>query len=175
VKPFVTEVEKKHEWRVVDNEKLAFSNAIFEKFQQITQIQRAFFPNGDNKLYVPFTLQPVSLDKSMKGFTLNINGQELNYQKNMSRILSWPGNHNLHASTFNFVAPNDQLVSNTANGDWGWFRLVTQATNIVRTRKEIALNFEVDGHAASYILFTQGPVNPFLPLNLTKFSLSEKL
>lgn len=175
IKPFVNENGKKHEWRIVDNKKLAFSDVIFDKYQHITNIQHAFFPNGDNKLYVPFTLQPVSLDKSMKGFTLNINGQELRYEKNMPRLISWPGNNNLHATTVNFVAHNDQLVSNTIQGDWAWFKLVTQATNTIRSRKEITLNFAVDGHAANYVLFTQGTLNPFLPLNLTKFSLPEKL
>ncbi len=175
LKPFVAEVDKKREWRVVDNEKIAFSDAIFEKYQHITGIQRAFFPNGDNKLYVPFTLQPVNLDKSMKGFTLNINGQELRYQKNMPRLISWPGNNNNHATTLHFVAPNNRLISNTIQGDWAWFRLVTQATHTIHSRKEINLNLEIDGHAANYILFTQGPMNPFLPLNLAKFQLPEKL
>ncbi len=175
LKPFVAEVDKKREWRIVDNEKIAFSDSIFEKYQHITGIQRAFFPNGDNKLYVPFTLQPVNLDKSMKGFTLNINGQELRYQKNMPRLISWPGNNNKHITTLNFIAPNEQLISNTFHGDWGWFKLVTKATNTVRSRKEMMLNFEVNGHAANYILFTQGPMNPFLPLNLAKFQLPEKL
>ncbi len=175
LKPFVTEVQKNREWRMVDNEKIAFSDAIFEKYQHITGIQRAFFPNGDNKLYVPFTLQPVNLDKSMKSFTLNINGQELRYQKNMPRLISWPGNHNKHVTTLNFIAPNEQLISNTIHGDWGWFKLVTKATHTIRSRKELMLNFEVNGHAANYILFTQGPMNPFLPLNLTKFQLPEKL
>ncbi len=175
LKPFVIETKQKREWRMVDNEKLAFSDAIFETYQHLASIQRAFFPNGDNKLYVPFTLQPVSLDKSIKSFTLNINGQELRYQKNMPRLISWPGNHNIRVTSVNFVTPHNQLISNTIKGDWGWFRLVTQATGMVRSRKEIALNFEMEGRTASYILFTQGSLNPFLPMNLTKFSLSEKL
>jgi type VI protein secretion system component VasK len=93
----------------------------------------------------------------------------------MPRLISWPGNHNRHATTVNFIAPNEQLISNTIPGDWGWFRVVTKATNTIRSRKEIALNFEINGHSANYVLFTQGPLNPFLPLNLAKFQLPEKL
>lgn len=175
LKPFVVESGKKHEWRIVDNEKLAFSESIFEKYEQVASIRKAFFPNGDNKLYVPFTLHPVDLDKTMKSFTLNINGQEVRYQKNMPRLISWPGNNSLHATTVNFVTPNNKLISNVIHGNWGWFRLVTEATQTVHSRKEIILNIEVNGHKASYVLFTQGSLNPFLPINLTKFQLPEKL
>lgn len=175
LKPFTVEADKKISWRTVNQQKMPFSESIFEKFEHANRIQRAFFPNGDNKLYVPFTLHPVALDKTMKSFTININGQEARYQKNMPRLMTWPGNHAMHATTINFVAHNDQLLSNTFQGDWGWFRLVKNATEIVRTRKEINLSFDVDGHQAKYTLFTQGKMNPFLPLNLIKFELPEQL
>lgn len=175
LKPFILETGKKREWRIVNNEKIGFSDSIFEKYQHISAIQRAFFPNGDNKLYVPFTLQPVELDKSVKSFAININGQEIKYQKNMPRVISWPGNNNSPQSTIDFVTPNNQLISNTASGNWGWFKLVTQATQTIRSRKELMLNFAANGYHANYVLFTQGPLNPFLPMNLARFQLPEKL
>lgn len=175
LKPFIIEFDKKRKWRIVNNQQLPFADSIFDKFDHANRIQRVFFPNGDNKLYVPFTLHPVALDKNMKGFTININGQEVRYQKNMPRLVTWPGNNSLQVTSINFVTQNNSLLSQTTPGNWGWFRLVTNATETIRSRKELALTFDIDGHKAKYALFTQGHLNPFLPLNLSRFELPEHL
>lgn len=175
LKPFISETQKVKSWRFLDNEKIPLSDTLLSKFEHAYRIQRAFFPNGDNTLYVPFTLQPVSLDKTMKGFTLNINGQQVRFQKNMSRLLTWPGNNSVKLTTMNFVTPSDHLLSDSIPGNWGWFRLVKSATDSIRSNKELVLTFDVDGHKAKYVLFTQSQLNPFVPLNLTKFDLPEHL
>lgn len=175
---FAQETSEQLTWRTVENETLPFSEALLNAYKQVNSLQRAFFPNGDNKLYVQFTLQPITLDPAMKSFTLNINGQEINYPKTPAstpRLLTWPGNTNSHATTYHFVSASNQLNAATMSGDWGWFRLVSKATKNVNTRKELVLSFENDGHAARYLLFTQGSLNPFLPLNLTRFELPEQL
>lgn len=176
LKPFVDDSNKKWQWRVIDNMKLPFTDMALDQIQQAGKIQRAFFPNGDNKLFVQFALEPVSLDTRMKSFNLTINGQQVTYIKErVPRTISWPGTTNLQTTSISFTSPADQLINNVVKGDWGWFRLVTQSTQQVITTKQLLLDFNVNGHHAKYYLFTEGHMNPFLPLNLTKFELPEQL
>lgn len=178
LKPFVDESDKEWQWRVVDNQKLPFSKEVLIQLQQAFRIQHAFFPNGDNKLFIAFTLQPAHLAHTIKNFSLNINGQVLSHNNDMPPIphsLSWPGNNIVHTTTIHFVAENNQLFNDLIKGDWGWFRLVNKSTQHVMARNEVMLSFEANGYQAKYILFTQGHFNPFLSANLAKFNLPLQL
>jgi type VI secretion system protein ImpL len=177
-KPFINEIDSGWQWRVVDNQKIPFSDNTITQLSHAASLQRVFFPNGDNKLYVQFALQPISIDPNTKTFALNINGQQLSYQQSSppaSRMLSWPGSNTTHATSYNFTAPNNLPVSDTIKGDWSWFRLVTNTTKSINSRKEIVLTFNNGGHVAKYLLFTQGHMNPFLPLNLARLALPDQL
>lgn len=175
VKPFVNDTGKIKQWRFTDGERIPLTDTIFNKYDHVLRLQHAFFPNGDNTLYVPFTLQPLALDKQMKGFTLNINGQEVRFQKNMPRLLTWPGNRDIQVTAINFVTEKNQLLSQSIKGSWGWFKLVSKATETIHSRKELALTFNLEGHKVKYVLLTQGHLNPFLPLNLAGFELPENI
>ncbi len=179
LKPFINDTGEQWEWKTVDNQRIPFSNTLLPNLQHAAQIQRAFFPNGDNKLFVAFTLQPISLDPGIRSMTLNINGQQIIYQKNsprVPRVMTWPGNNSvMHTSSINFVSPKNQLISNVSKGDWGWFKLVANATQSINSRKELLLNLSADGHSAKYLLFTQGHMNPFLPMSISRFDLPQDL
>lgn len=179
LKPFIVESENGvWQWRTLDNQKIPLSDKILTQLTHIASLQRVFFPNGDNKLYVQFALEPIALDNNTKSFTLDVNGQQLSYQKtaaHASRMLSWPGTSGVHATSYHFTTSNNQLAFDTIKGDWGWFKLVTAATKSINSRKELSLTFNNNGHTASYLLFTQGHMNPFLPLNLARLELPEQL
>jgi len=175
LKPFITTKNKKKTWKILNGEQLPFSNKVLQNFANVSSLQKAFFPNDDNKLYVPFTLKPIYLDKKMKSFTLNINGQEIIYNKDMPRVVGWPGKNKLHASAIHFIKTNNKLLSNKVEGDWGWFRLVEKANQKVKSEKEIILSFNINGHKAKYLLSTKSNVNPFLLKNFDKFDLPEHL
>ncbi len=179
LRPFIDDSQPDWHWRDGDHKALPFKDDVLAQLQQAVKIQHAFFPNGDNQLYVQFSLQPVALTPDAKTFNLTINGQQVNYQKNdptTARVVAWPGNNNTsHTTSINFMGLNNQLTTRTVQGDWAWFRLVDKATQNVNTRKEIALKLDVDGKTADFLLFTQGHFNPFLPLNLEKLQLPESL
>lgn len=178
LKPFVNDSEKEWQWRTIDNQKIPFSDETLTALQHAAQLQRAFFPNGDNKLFVEFTMLPVSIEPRMKSFTLNVNGQQMTYHKKgvgAPRTLTWPGSNTAHETTLNFTTPNNQLISAALKGDWAWFRLVSHATQTINARKEILLNFVVNGHSAKYLLYTQDRMNPFVPLNISGFELPDEL
>jgi type VI secretion system protein ImpL len=177
-KPFINETDDGFEWRTLDHQKIPFSDKILTQLEYVIHLQHVFFPNKDNKLSIQFALQPISMDSNTKGFTLNINGQQVSYHNPLphsSRLFSWPGNNTTHATSYSFITSNSPLTSNTIKGDWSWFRLIANATKNMNSQKEIVLTFNNNGHTAKYLLFTQGQLNPFLPLNLSRFELSDQL
>lgn len=178
LKPFVVENKSTLEWRIVENHKLPLKESLLDQFSRIKKIQLAFFPNGDNKLYVPFILKPLSLDPKIKEVILNINGQTLNYQKNnlaTSQLIAWPGNAPVANTSLSIVKSNYQALNQHISGEWGWFKLINHSIEAIYSKKKIGVNLNLEGYSAKYILLTQGVINPFSNLDLTSFQLAEKI
>lgn len=179
IQPFSTVTNDEINWRTIDQQSLPLNPEVLTAVASAEKIQHAFFPNGDNKLYVPFSLQPLAFSDDIKSFALSINGQDIGYTKGSlmePHVVAWPGNTiKAHSTSMNIATTLNQSLANTYQGDWGWFRLVEQATQGISNRKEMLLEFTVDGHNAKYQLFTEGRVNPFLPENLERFQLPLKL
>src|SRR3990167_8033929 len=167
------------QWKTIDNQPLPFSNEALQQIQRAFRVQRAFFQDGNNKLNVPFILQPLPLSKNIKSFNLTINGQSIAFDNSampIPRKLAWPGeNQNNHDTHYSWVTPNQKTISGNIHGDWGWFKLVDQSMQRIYARKKILLNFSTPEYQAKYLLFTQGHVNPFLPLNFQDFYLPSEL
>lgn len=181
LKPFVNDTATEWSWKKLDNKRIPFSQVALVQFRRAAEIQQTFFPNSDNKPFVMFTLQPVGLSSNTKSFTLNINGQQISLAKKghlIPHTLVWPGINSSHATTLNFVSAKNQTNTHTFKGEWGWFKAATHATETVNSRKELLLNFAAKGQAdqsVKYLLFTQGHINPFLPLSLGRFELPQEL
>ncbi|EKD54026.1 MAG: hypothetical protein ACD_60C00128G0002 [uncultured bacterium] len=178
LKPFINDNDAKWAWKTIDNQHIPLSNTALTQLQYAGEVQRMFFPEGNNKLWVEFSLQPVSLQRGAKSVALTINGEEITYSKHSAHALKnfvWPGNQGLHGTTLQFVSNSNQPKTTTLKGDWAWFKLVSNATQNINSRKALSLNFTNNGHSAKYLLLTEGHMNPFLPLNLTRFELPQEL
>lgn len=179
LQPFVDISSTDWKFREIDQSKLAIKPEILADYQLLQKIQHTFFPNGDSKLWVQFTLQPMDISENAKTFNLSINGQPLTFTKGNTvqpHALAWPGNFNQdHATSINFITPNNETVSDKFQGDWGWFRLVQNSLHEVPSHKEIVLSFSTKGYTANYQLFTEWKTNPFLTDTLEKFQLPESL
>ncbi len=178
LKPFVNDSNTQWAWRSIDNQHIPFASTLLANLQHAATLQQAFFPNGENKLSIEFTLQPVTLDSNMRTLTLNINGQQAAFQKNgkrLPRTFTWPGNYYSHGTTVSFITPKSQMVSNTMKGDWGLFKLINSSTEGVTEKKALMLNIAAKGHSAKYMLFTEGRINPFLPMNMKHFELPQDI
>lgn len=175
---FIDRSDKKWQWRTIDNQHLPLSNAVLEQIQHALLIQKTFFPNNDNKLNVLFTLQPLATDKAVKNFKLSMNGQSIEYDNDAPAIphsLSWPGNNAKQSTTISWTIDNKKITPQTINGDWSWFKVVEQNTHKVLDKRKLLLTFAADEHKTKYLLFTQGQVNPFVPMNLQHFNLPAEL
>jgi len=64
LKPFIDTSAVNWQWRPLNNEKPPFKEEVLYQLQQALHINKTFFPNGDNKLYVQYSLQPYKIKPS---------------------------------------------------------------------------------------------------------------
>ncbi|HSW92846.1 MAG TPA: type VI secretion system membrane subunit TssM, partial [Gammaproteobacteria bacterium] len=139
LKPFVNDKGEQWVWNTVDNQHLPLSNNALLGLQQAANLQHAFFPEGTNQPSIEFTLQPITMDASLRALTLTVNGEEVAFQrsgKRLPRTFTWPGSRDLHATTISFISPDSPMVSNTEKGDWGLFRLVSRSMDAPNTAQK---------------------------------------
>ncbi|MDR3492503.1 MAG: type VI secretion system membrane subunit TssM [Gammaproteobacteria bacterium] len=162
---FIDTSEKEWKWKTVNNEKMLFSAASISQLQNIDTLQHALFNETDTLPAMKFVLQPIALEKNTKSIQLNIAGQSLLYNRNLPTIaetLNWPGDKDKRSTILNLLTAKNQTLTNTYNGDWGLFRLIQKSQKKAVNQKELQVNFDIEGHNATYLLFTLANQNPFL-------------
>ena len=167
------------QWKLIDNQKLPFSEETLRQIQQALLIQQIFFPKGDNKPYLYFKIQPFKFGNLIKQVKFSINNKEIidtGGNLTNSHILIWPDiQDKLSSIAIQVTMENSQTINHNFLGYWGWFKLVNQSLENVITRKQMLLNFSMKEQPAKYILYVQGHLNPFLALNLGHFNLPPQL
>ncbi len=178
LQPFADNSNKVWVWKVLNNAHIPFSELALNQLQHAANLQRAFFPNGDNQLLVRFTIQPTGLASNTKGLQLNIDGQSIEYDRStppIAQTITWPNANGAHTTILNLTTDDNLALNNASNSEWGWFKLVNQFTQKIVTPKELVLSFELSDHKATCLLFSSGSMNPFLPMNLQNFRLPQQL
>jgi type VI secretion system protein ImpL len=165
-------------WKSIGDTRLPFSENALRQIQQALRINRSFFPNGDNKLFVQFALQPYEFDKDIKNVTVSMNDKQIiDDHKNIknAHLLAWPSSDQLKLSSIQLTLNNDQKVSRSYTGEWGWFKLINHAFETTLTSKQLLVNFSPEKQPAKYVLFTNSQYNPFLMTDIKNFHLSSQL
>lgn len=179
LQPFVDNTGTEWHWKTVDNMRLPLSDKILHDMQMAMQIHHIFFPNGDNKPFVQFALQPFKFGKGIKQVKLTINDKQVidEKKKNASpHVIAWPNNVLLKKTSIQLVLQKPKkIIRREFPGAWGWFKLVKQSFVNDITTKQILIDLSVNKEPAKYIVYTEGQLNPFLAINLSDFSLPKKL
>src|SRR3990167_4658557 len=158
-------------WKIIDGIKFPFTNESLHHIQQALRIHQAFFPNGDNKLYVPFSLQPYQLGKNIKNVVLRVNDKEIIDSKNnlhYTHLLTWQRTDAQNITSIQFTLANQQTIHRQFLGEWGWFKLVAQSFDSAISKKTLLLMALSNDQPVKYTLSIQGRMNPFLSLNLNR-------
>lgn len=164
-------------WKSLDNTKLPFSDDTLKQVQQALRIHHSFFPNGDNKLYVRFAIQPYQLGDQINHVRIKINDKLVSDQRNSAHsphVLMWPSNSGLKMTILQLTFANNKTITQQYPGDWGWYKLVNQSYETSYSRNQALVNFSKNGVPAKYLFFTEGQFNPFIALNLKGFNLPEQ-
>lgn len=170
------------QWKTIDNKKLPFNEETLRQIQLAMRINHTFFPNGDDKLYVQFSLQPYQFGKQVKRVKLNINDKQIvdealdlkNVATKNPHVITWPSNHELKMTSIQLIM-GERSIRRIYPGAWGWFKLVNESFESVVSKKEVLINLSMNENSAKYLLFTNGKYNPFLSLNLRHFSLPAQI
>lgn len=165
-------------WKKIDNQPLPFSDETLRQIQHAMRIHKAFFPNGDNKIALQFSLQPYEFGKLVKKVKLSINDKQIIDEKTdltSPHLIAWPSQTNYKMTSVQLTLDNNQTSSQQYPGNWGWFKLVDQSFESVVSKKELLLNLSMNEHPAKYLLYTDGKYNPFSSLNLRHFQLPKQL
>jgi type VI secretion system protein ImpL len=176
--PFVDTSKPEWTWKTLDGEALPFAPDVPHQLQQAMNIHHAFFPNDDDKLYVPFALQQYKISQNIDSIKLNINDKIIIDKPKLAKspyVLAWPNNLTGKSSSLEVTMAGQKPVQTAFLGSWGWFKLVNQAYESAHSKNDIILNFSKNSSPAQYLLSTQGKHNPFTALNLNQFTLDNRL
>lgn len=178
LQPFVNETSRIWHWKNTLVQKLPFHTEPLQQIQKAWQINHLFFPNGDDKLFIQFALQPYEFSDQIKKVQLNINDKKIIDQSDddhNSHVITWPNSNREKSASYALTLINNKTIHRYYRGEWGWFKLINQTLENIVSKKELLLNFSLNNSSAKYLLFTENSHNPFLTLNLHQFKLSPQL
>src|SRR5262249_31007955 len=118
----------------------AGARGLLPQFQSVQAIREIFFKAGP-KPETRFNLTPDNLDASVARFSLEIDGQVLEYRHGpvQSVTFGWPGNGAGHAAVTFEGGGTPSIVA--FQGPWAFFRALDQASIEPRSDTKFAVTF----------------------------------
>ena len=146
------------------------SSAMLRQFQHARRIRDVYFKPGSQQPEARFTLTPGSLDAAVTRFSLELDGQRLEYRHGpqQSSSMAWPGGAVGQAAIV-FEAGGGGGPSLVRQGPWAWFRVLDQAQikRVSDTRLNVTL--AAGGRSMQLVLDAASIRNPFVRDELAGF------
>jgi type VI secretion system protein ImpL len=168
--PLVDTTRSPWVWRAGGSGPAGGSTAMLLQFEVVEKIRRNYFGGSGQLPELQFTLTPGELDPGATRFTLEMDGQTLDYRHGPVRSLPvrWPGpSPGAAAVTFedgSGVRPNQAF-----QGPWAWFRLLDAATLKAETDVRFDAVFQNGGHQATVIIEAASIRNPYQKSDVHQF------
>jgi type VI secretion system protein ImpL len=149
-------------WRAGGSGPAGASTAMLRQFEAAQQIREAYFGPGGQLPEQQFTVSPGDLDAAVTRFTLELDGQTLDYRHGPVRSMPmrWPGpSPGAAAATFEDRSGSKPHLA--FQGPWAWFRLLDAAT--VKAETDVRFNVAVQsgGHLATVLIEANSIRNPY--------------
>lgn len=165
--------------RSIDGQGIHLSHLALQQFQRATQIQKAFFTEGNGQTSVSFKVQPQELDPSALKSEFVYAGQSLVYQHGpiVPVDLNWPMVQGNSVATLNVQDLNGQESMLTKqSGIWSLFRLLDHChVEALDGEDQLRVTVENKGIHAQYIFSSNHSPNPLQRGLLAGFELPEHL
>lgn len=178
VSPFIDSRNYDYKWKELNGQRLDLTNNTLDIFIRAVLIQKMFFAGADSRLGVNFSLLPVGLNPTVKDFSLDINGQKVDYQAQStgSPILNWPGSTS-DGVIMTFTTTAEKSTQLKFSGEWGWFKLLKKAhLKSTKNAQELEISFDYAGSKiAEFKLSSSNVINPFTPNILNTFRCPSEL
>ena len=146
------------------------SIGMLRQFEAVEQIRQKFFGYSGQLPEQQFTLTPGDLDRDANRFTLEMDGQMLDYRHGpvRSQPLKWPGPAPGAAAVT--IEDKSGVQSNrTFQGPWAWFRVLDLATVRAETDVRFDALFQLGGHQATVIIEPASIRNPYQGSGVRQF------
>jgi type VI secretion system protein ImpL len=149
------------------------SEALLRQFQQAQRIRDVYFKPGSQLPEARFTLTPDSLDAGATRFTLELDGQTLDYRHGpqQSRQMTWPGTAAGQVAIA-FEERGGGGPSVVKQGPWAWFRALEQAQVRRDSDTRVSITFAAGTHSMRVVLDAASVRNPFVRDELAGFRCS---
>lgn len=176
--PFIDTSQIPWKLKNLDGDSLPIYNDTLTTLQKAFQIQYIYFRRSDQSLYVPFAIQPLSLNANTTAFALALGNQQVTYQNNMQYSADqfiWPDNVNSNIVKIVFTNQKGEQTTLIEHGPWAWFKMLRQQKIQPTKDKYYDVTFSKDDSSADIALATPQKNNPFSLKLFRKFKLPNDL
>ncbi len=149
---------------------VAGAHGLLAQFQAVQGIREIYFKAGA-KPEIHFNMTPDLLDAAVSRFSLDVDGQILEYRHGPVQSLgfAWPGGAG-HA-TVTFESAGAPAIS-SFQGPWAWFRILDQAKIQSQSETKFLVTFTQNNHSARVVIEAASVRNPFARNELQSFRCS---
>jgi type VI secretion system protein ImpL len=149
-------------WRAGGSGPAGASSPMLRQFELVGQIREKYFGPAGQSPEQQFTLTPGELDVNAARFTLEVDGQSLDYRHGPIRSVpaKWPGPSPGSASVA-FEDATGARPNLTFQGPWAWFRLLDAGSVRAESDVRFTASFQVAGHRAAVIVEPTSIRNPY--------------
>jgi type VI secretion system protein ImpL len=149
-------------WRAGGGGPAGASTAMLRQFEAAQQIREAYFGSSGPLPEQQFTATPGDLDAAATRFTLELDGQTIDYRHGPVRSMPmrWPG-PSPGAVTATFEDRSGSKPHLAFQGPWAWFRLLDAATVKAETDVRFDVAVQSGGHLASVVIEANSIRNPY--------------
>lgn len=166
-------------WRRTGKATLGSSNRVLAEFQRAAAIRDTFFADGGPTPSIRFTIEPVTMDISIRRFILDLEGQRVSYSHGPVRptTLQWPAANSTGQVRMEMSPPSDVGQSAvTETGPWAWFRVLDRAQlEATPSPERYRVTFELGGRHAEFLLTASSVHSPFQFRALDEYRCPERL
>lgn len=162
--PFLDNTKTPWQTINVDGYGLPLSNQTLNQLQAIYQIQMIFFGNNQH-VYIPFILQPISMEENISSVTVSIGDQTMTFQNKTpfeQKSFVWPSAYSDQPTTITLNTIDNKPIIFTSTGLWGWLKLLNQANVQFVDKPDIyQATFDKNGYSAIMGFALKQLNNPF--------------
>ncbi|HEY0747834.1 MAG TPA: type VI secretion system membrane subunit TssM [Steroidobacteraceae bacterium] len=149
-------------WRAGGSGPPGASSAMLRQFELVQQIREKYFGVAGQLPEQQFTLTPGELDPGASRFTLEVDGQSLDYRHGPVRSLpaKWPGPSPGTASV-TFEDSSGARPNLIFQGPWAWFRLLDAASMHADSDVRFVATFKAGSHQGGITIEPTSIRNPY--------------
>jgi type VI secretion system protein ImpL len=157
-------------WKTLQGIPVGGSPAMLRQFEAAQRIRQLYFRQGSQEPQLQFTITPSDLDAGALRFTLEIDGQTIDYRHAAPRAVAvtWPGpKPNLVVATFEERGGGRPNI--VFEGPWAWLRMLARAQVTRESEVRYAMSIAQGGHEAKLTLEAPTLRNPYAGRDLQQF------